>query len=187
MAVEKCCKKAASASEPKQPEREGLGPSTHCFYLSTFTPDEEEKNRGRGSSRLQSQVQASLLGEGGAFLPPFIPLCHFWLYLTCIFSFFYLRESHIAEIAVTFSEESCKLNFYFRSIVFLPSLRTEDEPFEFPLISSPAHQFPDDSFWGSEQHFVRGKSPFYVWGKICFGSSYQLCVNVHVPFLRSLC
>lgn len=33
MAVEKCCKETANASEPEQPEREGLGPSTRCFYL----------------------------------------------------------------------------------------------------------------------------------------------------------
>lgn len=33
MAVEKCWKEAASASEPEQPEREGLGLSTRCFYL----------------------------------------------------------------------------------------------------------------------------------------------------------
>lgn len=124
MAVEKCCKKAVSASEPKQPEREGLGPSTRCFYLQHIHSGRGGEEEGGGKpSRLQSQVQASHLGEGGAFYLLFIPLCHFDRSLPVFLFFFSFHICFFIEVNLTqlrlqcFLEEVTSLFF-----IFFPSV-----------------------------------------------------------------
>lgn len=103
MAVEKCWKEAASASEPEQPEREGLGPSTRCFYLQHIHSgrlgggggdrDEGEGDKKKNTSRLQSQVQAPHLEEGGAFSNSylvFIPYFFIFQLRLLYYSFYFI-------------------------------------------------------------------------------------------------
>ncbi len=121
MAVEKCCKEAANASEPEQPEREGLGPSTRCFYLQQHSLRTRRRRR-RKPNQAASQVQAPHLGEGGAFCLLLIPLYHFWSQFTCVFFFLLTWISQSWDCSI-FLEEAASLFFSVSCLLTFPQDR----------------------------------------------------------------
>ncbi len=183
MAVEKCCKEAANASEPEQPEREGLGPSTRCFYLQQHSLRTRRRRR-RKPNQAARQVQAPHLGEGGAFCLLLIPLYHFWSQFTCVFFFFI--NFNLSELRLQyFFGGSCKLIFFGQLSSYLPSGQKMSLLISHWCLSLRI-SFRTTASEDLSSILLEGKVLFVCVGGVCFGSSYQLCVNVHAPFLWSL-